>query len=31
MKLLEKNYEPKEFEERIYNNWIEKNYFKDCI
>ena len=28
MKLLEKNYEPKDFEERIYNNWLEKNYFK---
>lgn len=28
MNLLNKTYEPKEFEERIYNNWIEKRYFE---
>ena len=28
MNLLGKTYEPKEFEERIYNNWIEKRYFE---
>ena len=28
MKLLEKNYEPKDFEERIYQNWLDKKYFK---
>ena len=28
MKLLEKNYEPKDFEERIYQNWMDKGYFK---
>ena len=28
MKLLEKNYEPKDFEERIYENWLNKKYFK---
>ena len=28
MKLLEKNYEPKDFEERIYSNWMDKGYFK---
>ncbi len=27
MNLLEKNYEPKDFEERIYQNWLEKGYF----
>ena len=27
MNLLEKNYEPKDFEERIYQNWLEKKYF----
>ena len=27
MNLLEKNYEPKDFEERIYQNWLEKRYF----
>ena len=27
MNLLEKNYEPKDFEERIYQNWLDKNYF----
>ena len=27
MKILEKNYEPKDFEERIYQNWIDKKYF----
>jgi len=27
MNLLEKNYEPKEFEERIYQNWLDKKYF----
>ena len=28
MKLIEKNYEPKDFEERIYSNWLEKRYFE---
>ncbi len=28
MKLIEKNYEPKDFEERIYQNWMEKRYFE---
>ena len=27
MNLLEKNYEPKDFEERIYQNWLDKKYF----
>ena len=27
MNLLEKNYEPKDFEERIYQKWLEKRYF----
>ncbi len=26
--LLEKNYDPKSFEDRIYQNWCEKGYFK---
>ena len=26
--LLEKNYDPKNFEDRIYNTWCEKGYFK---
>ena len=26
--LLEKNYDPKSFEDRIYNTWCEKGYFK---
>ena len=28
MNLLGKTYEPKEFEEKIYNNWLEKRYFE---
>ena len=28
MKLIEKNYEPKDFEERIYSNWLGKRYFE---
>ena len=28
MKLIEKNYEPIDFEERIYSNWLEKRYFE---
>ena len=28
MNLLNKNYEPKEFEEKIYQKWIEKKYFE---
>ena len=28
MNLLGKTYEPKEFVERIYNNWIEKRFFE---
>ena len=28
MKLIEKNYEPKDFEEKIYSNWLEKRYFE---
>ena len=28
MKLIEKNYEPKDFEERIYSNWLEQRYFE---
>ena len=27
MNLIGKNYEPKDFEERIYSNWLEKRYF----
>ncbi|MBQ1260903.1 MAG: class I tRNA ligase family protein, partial [Clostridia bacterium] len=27
-KELAKNYDPKEFEGRIYENWCEKSYFK---
>ena len=29
--LLEKNYDPKTFEDRIYNTWCEKGYFKPLI
>ena len=28
MKLIDKNYEPKDFEQRIYDNWIAKRYFE---
>ncbi len=28
MKIIGKTYEPKDFEERIYNNWVEKRYFE---
>ena len=28
MNLIGKTYEPKEFEERIYQNWVEKRYFE---
>ena len=28
MNLLAKAYEPKEFEDRIYRNWMEKRYFE---
>ncbi len=28
MNLLNKTYEPKEFEDRIYQNWVEKRYFE---
>ncbi|MBQ9267448.1 MAG: valine--tRNA ligase [Clostridia bacterium] len=28
MNLLAKNYEPKDFEDRIYQNWMEKRYFE---
>ncbi len=28
MKIIGKTYEPKEFEQRIYDNWIEKRYFE---
>ena len=28
MNMLSKNYEPKEFEDRIYRNWMEKRYFE---
>lgn len=28
---MEKNYDPSLFEEKIYNNWLEKNYFKAVV
>ena len=28
---MEKNYDPSQFEEKLYNNWLEKGYFKATI